>query len=174
MNVPLIKNVTLGDLANFSDLFNTAIGTPIGVSQPILNTNGRDQLTGENLPVASGSLYSDLWSGFQFGVQVNGSETVTPVTVAADDTRTSLNDLVTALNTAFTAAGVDIVASNDSDKLSFTSSNLAVVQQLHTRWPTGRRLPPTTRRTRLGPSSTSTRRARSATSASSTGSSESR
>ena len=129
VNVPLIKNVTLGDLADFSDLFTNAIGTPIGVTQPILNTNGRDQLTGDNLPAPG--IYSDLWSGFQFGVQVNGSATVTPVIVSANTSRTTLDDLVTALNNAFNNAGVNLVASNDSGKLSFTSSNLAAVQSFN-------------------------------------------
>jgi hypothetical protein len=128
VQTPFLNNITLGQLADFGTLFDNTVGATIDATVPVLTTAGRDQLSGANLPLASGStsLYSDLQSEFQFGVSINGSATITTIDVAKDTSRTSLANLVADINSAFSTAHVKLVASQNSGKLSFTASDNTV------------------------------------------------
>ncbi|HEX8913476.1 MAG TPA: DUF4347 domain-containing protein, partial [Humisphaera sp.] len=131
LTVPFLKDKTAGELLDLAGLFKTAVADKVDVYEPVLNTAGRDELTDWRLPVSSDStpqpsMRSDLRAGFSFGVVVNDAWPVHTVTVAADAARNTLDDLVTAVNTALTSAGVSIVASNNKGKLSLKASSLAV------------------------------------------------
>lgn len=131
VNVPFLDRTELGELFDFASLFDSAIGSKIDVYEPVLNTAGRDVLTDWRLPVSSDStpvpsMYSDLRAGFSFGVVINDAWPIHTVTIAADGTRNTLDDLVTDVNAAFTAAGLNLVSSNVSNKLSIKASHVSV------------------------------------------------
>ena len=131
VQTPLLKNTTLGDLLDFSSLFKSAIGSKIDVYEPVLNTAGRDVLTDWRLPISEDSepkpsMYSDLRGSFDFGVVVNDAGPVHTISVAADGTRNTLDDLVSDVNAALSAAGVGLTASNVGGKMSLKASGLSV------------------------------------------------
>jgi hypothetical protein len=131
IEIPFTKNATLGETVDFKSLFDSAIGSKINIYEPVLNTPGRDQLTDYRLPLSSDAtpkpaMYSDLRAGFSFGIVVNESWPVHTVTVAANGARTSLDNLVTDVNAALTAAGVKVQALNRSGKMVLKASDVAV------------------------------------------------
>jgi hypothetical protein len=131
VNVPFIVNTKLGDLFDFKSVFDEFVGSNVDIYQPVLNTLGRDVLLDYRLPLSSDSepkaaMWSDLRAGFEFGVIINNAFPVRMVTIAADNSRNTLDDLVSDVNAALTAVNVDIVASNVSGKMFFTASDPAV------------------------------------------------
>ncbi len=131
VRVPFVDNTRLGDVLKFKDLFDAAIASKVDIYEPLLNTPGRDELIDYRLPISDDStpqpsMYSDLRGAFKFGIVINNAWPIHTVTVAADGTRVSLDDLVTDVNTALTAAGVQITAANQSNKMVLKASNVAV------------------------------------------------
>jgi hypothetical protein len=131
VQVPFLKDVTAGELMNLADLFDSAIADKVDLYEPVLNTPGRDSLLDWRLPISDDSqpkaaYYSDLLAGFSFGVVINNAWPVRTITVPADATRNTLDDLVADINAALTSANVSLTASNRSGKISFKASSLTV------------------------------------------------